>query len=135
MNQRPVDVTAAQIEAWRAKVIASLLEDPEVPETDRQDPQLIEICIAGWWLFEQLERLGLGPEERKALSAAHGQMCVARRDPWLVAAVVIARWKAGRAPVPGPELAEELLTGDVSDLPPGGLRLQRRHGKACLVIE
>lgn len=88
-------------------------------------PQVLEMGIAGAWLHEQVLAAGGSEQEAEDASFATGQMCVGRRDPWLVADRVLALFKDGEAPKPGAELAERLLTGDVSDLPPGGLRIAR----------
>ena len=86
-------------------------------------PVLLEACISGEWLREELLRVGATEEETYRLTFAAGQMCVGR-DAWEVAQTVLTLFKEGEPPAPGPELAERLLRGDVSDLPPGGLRIR-----------
>jgi len=114
------DVLARYRMATRAAIVEELpfaLGDPTLLEL------LEEVGIAGGWLYDELLAAGATEDGARDVATAHGQMCVGR-DPWAVAANVLAVWRAGRAPKPGAELAERLLTGDVSDLPPGGLRIR-----------
>jgi hypothetical protein len=85
---------------------------------------LVEVGIAGCWLSDQLEALGASPEDREETGFAFGQICVGR-EPWACAQKVLDLWKAKQAPKPGAELADRLLMGDTSDLPEGGLRIEK----------
>jgi hypothetical protein len=86
-------------------------------------PTLLEVCIAGAWLFDRVQQEGGTPQEAERASEVLGQMCFPSRPPWMVAAKLLADFKGGTLAEPGEALAERLLTGDVSDLPPGGARL------------
>jgi hypothetical protein len=91
----------------------------------RPDAYGLDLLAAGEWLGGELARRGETPARVNDVCQAFGQACVGWREPWATAQALLKRWGDGRAPTAGPAWAEELLTGDVSDLPPGGLRIVR----------
>jgi hypothetical protein len=91
------------------------------------DELMVEMSAAGAWLMEEALADGASAEAAYDLSCAFGQAVCPRREPWATAKAILARRATGRAPRFGPEWGDELLEGDVSDLPPGGMRLVRRR--------
>ena len=83
-----------------------------------------EIALAGIWLAYELEAKGATEDEIEAANFSMGQVAFGR-DPWASAEHVMQRWEENRPLRPGPDLAERLVSGDVSDMPPGGARVRR----------
>ncbi len=96
----------------------AVLRKEHMPITEK----LVDLCAAGDWLDDQLATLGADEKDREATCTSFGQACFGR-EPWATAQSMLELWKQERAPKPGPEFAAQLLSGDVSDLPPGGVRI------------
>lgn len=122
---KPEHVSESDYERLMAKARASIEADPEV-RFMAAVPQFVEVAASGNWLQEQVVAEGAADQEAQDLCFAHGQACFPRREPWATALAILQRWRDGRAPKPGASFGGELLSGDVSDLPKGGLRIQRR---------
>lgn len=93
------------------------------------DGPTVQLIAAGLWLQRTMAAEGASHPAVKNLAFAFGQ-AAASRDTWATATAMLARWRAGRAPTAGVEWALELLEGDVSDLPPGGLCMTREARSA-----
>lgn len=129
---RPASITPEALARYEANARDAVREDRARPDAIPWPaaflPVVMEMAIAGGWLFEELRGVGASEDEAAEVTVAHGQMCFPNRDPWAVAERVLADFKHGKIAKPGPELAERLLTGDVSDLPRGGLRIRSVRG-------
>jgi hypothetical protein len=88
--------------------------------------RLLAMVAAGIWLGHTVRAAGADVEASKRLVQAFAQACYPARDPLATAQAILARWRAGRGPEPGGPWALELLQGDVSDLPKGGMRIVHR---------
>lgn len=106
------------------KAVDRAMEDPRIPSFMRTLPVMRDVVMSGVWLSDQLFNEGAPEKEVHDVTFAAGQMSVGR-DPWACSEKCLVLWREGRGPKPGPELGDRLLTGDVSDLPPGGLRLEK----------
>jgi len=106
------------------KAVDHALKDPGVPSFMRSLPLMRDVTMAGVWLADQLLAEGASKEDVNDVTFASGQMSVGR-DPWACSERCLVLWREGRCPKPGPELGDRLLMGDVSDLPPGGLRIEK----------
>lgn len=131
---RPATLTPAQARRLEQRARKTWAATTDVPESAKPMlaalPLFMETMVAAEWLWDEVLAAGAGTKEAGAVTFALGQMCVGGRDPWAVAAHLVEEWKRGRPPEAPPVLADRLLVGDVSDLPPGGLRIVRRAGGA-----
>jgi hypothetical protein len=86
-------------------------------------PPLVALCASAEWLFDELVRRGHTREEAALVCRYHGQASFPDRDPWTVALVMLERTETGNLPASPETFTDALLTGAVTDLPPGGLRI------------
>jgi hypothetical protein len=122
MRDRPAFLTEDEHRAFvsEARRVVSCIGEPS--------EKTVALVAAGIWLGHTVRAAGAEKKASEQLVQAYGQAVAPSREPWATAHAILARWRAGRAPQPGAEWAMELLTGDVSDLPAGGVRLvQRPH--------
>jgi hypothetical protein len=118
-------VSEADYQRLMAKARADIDADPRCARIRAALPQVYEVGAAGIWLQDRAADEGADEQAVQGLASAHGQACFPRRDPWATAQALLQRWRDGRAPEPGAAFGDELLEGDVSDLPKGGFRIVR----------
>lgn len=122
---KPDHLSESDYAKYLAKARASGEAEPGMSSMLTMMPQILDVMAAGHWLHDQAVADGATPEETENLCFAHGQACFPRREPWATAQSMIQRWREGRAPKAGAAFGEELLTGDVADLPKGGFRITK----------
>lgn len=134
---RPEFLTEEDYAKRRVDTCEVLAKSEALPSFIRNDPppQVVEATMAGGWLIEQVKAAGAADQEASDLAFALGQACFPVRDPWKTAQVFLTQWNEGRAPKPGLDFADQLLTGDVSELPKGGMRIVRAPAAGFTLVE
>ena len=122
---RPEFLTEEDYAKRRVDALTVLTNSKDLPSfiRDNPPPEIVEATMGGAWLIEQVKAAGATGQQASDLAFALGQACFPARDPWKTAQVFLKQWNEGRAPKPGLAYADELLAGDVSELPKGGMRI------------
>jgi hypothetical protein len=76
---RPEFITNEDISRWSE----NLDNDENLSEALRQNPVIREVCYAGIWLYEELEKLLCPPEMITRIQYTAGKLSFGR-DPWVV---------------------------------------------------
>lgn len=85
---RPDYVTDEDIARWHANII----NDPDMPKSVLEVPILMEVCYAGLWLAESLDKLGCPKEKIEGIQFNAGRYSFGR-DPWQAHEAVLEMWK------------------------------------------
>lgn len=76
---RPDFITSEDIARWSI----NFQTDPNMkPYLDQ--PIILEVCYAGRWLSEELEKLGCSELNIVRIQYTTGQLCFGQKDPWKV---------------------------------------------------
>jgi hypothetical protein len=74
---KPDHITQEQYDQWNAKVEA----DPLIPPIFKTNPDAREVCIAGYWLQELLDKQLCPHEIKFRIFFSYGEMAY-EEDPW-----------------------------------------------------
>lgn len=130
MSDRPRGAEPDKIAEWDRKIAVNQAAwDQEMRESgiNMEDPFMKgraalarEVMYVGYWLGDRLAERHVSAEEVHNACAAIGQICLGR-DPWLVARIFLSDFDEGIRYLPGEELADALLKGELSaHFGPGG---------------
>jgi hypothetical protein len=90
MSNRPDYVKDEDIARWSKNIDT----DPQMPKLVLESPTLREVCYAGLYLAEELDKLSCPSEKITQIQFTAGRMCFGR-NPWIVSDYLIKEYKAG----------------------------------------
>lgn len=84
---RPEFITNEDIARWSDNIDS----DPEIPDEITDSAIMREVCYAGLWLLEELEKLQCTPELMVRIQYSAGQSSFGR-DPWEIHQLFISNY-------------------------------------------
>jgi hypothetical protein len=86
---RPDSVTEKDIAEWSDNID----NDEQIPKYLLKEPLIREVCFAGLWMCEELEKLGCPEYLIVRIQEAAGRLSFGR-DPWEVSKTLLDTYKA-----------------------------------------
>jgi hypothetical protein len=87
---KPDHITEEQYNQWLAAVEA----DPLIPANIKTDADALEVCIAGHWLKQELDKLKCPADLQLRIFFTYGQLAY-EGDPWKMAQLISQEYASG----------------------------------------
>ncbi len=93
---RPNDISDEDIQRWNSIIEndKAHITDVVIKETYNR-PEVIEVCLAGLWMAEQLSEMGVEDETIYEIQYQAGRLSVGR-DPWEISKFFIESFKSSQ---------------------------------------